>query len=71
MTHTPEASDPIARFVRGEISRKRAMRDIGDISYGELIEMVADRGLSLPEASEEEVDRMADTVSNLLRAAGR
>jgi hypothetical protein len=66
-----EPVDPVLLFSRGAISRKQAMRDLGDISYGELIDKIADRGLSLPELAADEVDRMADDVVYMLDMAGR
>jgi hypothetical protein len=59
------ADDVLARFARGEISRKKAMAEL-DVDYGELIEMMADRNLALPRVTEAEADRMADTVLRLL-----
>ena len=38
------ATDPVSRFVRGEISRRQAMADLGDIGYGTLIDRVAEQG---------------------------
>jgi hypothetical protein len=75
--HTAEAQriaepiDPVVLFSRGDISRKQAMRALGGISYGELIDMIAVRGLSLPELPPEDVDRMANDVVDLLAMAGR
>lgn len=42
------SEDPLLRFSRGEISRRRAMRELGDITYGELLERIAERRLPLP-----------------------
>jgi hypothetical protein len=66
-----EPVDPVVLFSRGKISRYQAMRALGDISYGELIEMIAERGLSLPELPPEDLDRMAADVLRLLGAIGR
>jgi hypothetical protein len=57
--------DPVLLFSQGEISRKQAMRQLG-ITYGELLDFVADRSLPLPRVSDEETDRMADMMVALL-----
>jgi hypothetical protein len=66
-----EPVDPVVLFSHGEISRKQAMRTLGGISYGELIDMLVERGLSLPELPPEDVERMAADVVQLLGVAGR
>lgn len=67
----PEQSpdDPVLRFSRGEVSRQRAMRDLGDISYGELLERLAKRRLPLPRLPQEQEDAMVERLEELL--AGR
>jgi len=60
--------DPVIRFARGEISRKRAMTDLGGIGYGILIDKVVERGLTLPSLSGEELKRMAGDMVSLLDA---
>lgn len=60
--------DSVARFVAGAISRKQAMRMLG-VTYGGLIDLVAARGLSLPRVSDEEAERAAEKVVELLDAA--
>lgn len=59
-------ADAVVRFAHGEIGRKEAMRALGDVPYGVLIDRVGALGLTLPALSEDELDRMADTVVRLL-----
>jgi hypothetical protein len=63
-----QLTDPIVRFVRGEISRRQAMAELGDISYGALSDKVANRGLALPTLPDDELDRMAEDLIRLLDA---
>jgi hypothetical protein len=65
------STDPVLSFSQGEISRRQAMRALGDIDYGELIDLLSRRGLKLPELPPEEIDRMAKGLNKLLDAAGR
>lgn len=58
-------SDPVLLFSRGVTSRKQAMRQLG-ITYGELLDRVADRGLPLPRLSDAETDAMADVFVALM-----
>ncbi len=58
-------SDPVLLFSQGVISRKQAMRQLG-ITYGELLDRVADRGLPLPRLSDAETDAMADVFVALM-----
>lgn len=62
------ADDPVARFARGEMGRREAMRALG-IGYGALIDRLAARGLPLPELPAAEIERMAGTVADLLDPA--
>lgn len=64
------APDPVSRFVRGEISRKQAMADLGGITYGALIDRVVERGLRLPTLPDTELDHMADDLVRLLANSG-
>ena len=43
----------------GHVDRKDIMKAL-DVDYGTLIQMLSDRGLSLPRVSEEEADRLAE-----------
>jgi len=52
-------SDPVLLFSQGVISRKQAMRQLG-ITYGELLDRVAERSLPLPRLSDPETNAMAD-----------
>jgi hypothetical protein len=61
--------DPVARFSRGEISRKQAMRLLGDISYSELLDQIAERKLPLPRLPKEEAERQSEDVGHLLKLA--
>lgn len=68
----PAASgDPLLRFARGEIDRKRAMSLLGDIGYAELLDRLAERGLTPPELPADEIERMAQDVVRLLDPAGQ
>ncbi len=58
-------SDHDLQFSQGVISRKQAMRHLG-VSYGELLDRVAERSLPLPRVSEDEANRMADVVVALM-----
>ncbi len=58
-------SDPVLLFSLGVISRKQAMRQLG-VTYGELLDRVADRGLPLPRLSDAETDAMADVFVALM-----
>ena len=62
------AGDPLARFSRGEIGRKQAMRAL-DVSYGQLLDMLAERKLPLPEMPKQDIDRMANELVRLLEKA--
>ena len=64
-TERAAGSDHVLLFSQGVISRKQAMRHLG-ISYGELLDRVADRSLPLPRVSEDEANRMADVVVALM-----
>lgn len=63
------ATDPVTRFARGEISRGQAMAALGGITYADLIDRVADRGLRLPSLPDGELSRMADDMLQLLDSA--
>lgn len=65
------AEDAVLRFSRGEISRKRAMALLGDISYSELLDRLAAQGLALPRMPAAELERMTQDVERLLAQAGR
>lgn len=60
------ADDPVARFSRGEISRKDAMRLLGDISYSELLDRIADRKLPLPRLPEADAKQQSEEIGRLL-----
>ena len=62
-------SDPVLRFARGEISRRQAMAELGDIGYSALIDKVVERGLKLPSLPDEELERMARDMAGLLASA--
>ncbi len=64
------STDALLAFSRGEIGRQRAMDALG-IGYGELLDRLAERRLPLPQLPKAEVDRMADTMLELLDQAGR
>jgi hypothetical protein len=68
--HQPHAEqmseDPLIRFSRGEISRQRAMRELGDITYGELLDRIAERRLPLPRLPPEREGAMIDRMDALL-----
>lgn len=57
--------DPILRFSVGDIGRKQAMRML-DVSYGELLDRVADRRLALPLMPREERHRMVTAMMRVL-----
>jgi hypothetical protein len=61
-----QVTDPVARFARGDISRKQAMAELGGISYGCLIDRVVERGLTLPSLPDAELERMAADLVCLL-----
>lgn len=56
-------------FSRGEISRRQAMRKL-DISYSELLDRIAQKGLGLPRVSREEAKRMGHVMDKILDRAG-
>lgn len=56
-------------FSRGTISRREAERRLG-VGYSELLERMADAGLTLPELPPARVDAMAGTVADLLSRQG-
>jgi hypothetical protein len=60
--------DILERFANGGISRKKAMRLL-DVEYGEMIRMMADRNLSLPEAPGDDIDRMAKDFLEVMAKA--
>ncbi len=62
--------DEVALFSAGVISRQTAMRALG-VSYGELLDLIAERGLPLPRVSDEVADRMAGTIVMLVDDARR
>jgi hypothetical protein len=64
----PSENDPVARFAHGEISRKQAMRALG-VTYSGLIDLTVARGLSLPRVSDDDAERAANKVVELLDAA--
>ncbi len=67
----PERSeDPLVRYARDEIGRKEAMEAL-DVGYGTLLDLMAERGLPLPELPPQETDAMALTFEQTLDAAGR
>ena len=57
--------DPLLAFSQGEIGRQRAMTALG-ISYGELLDRLAERHLKLPQLPKVELDRMASAMLELL-----
>lgn len=56
-------------FSQGRISRRDAERRLG-VEYSELLERLADAGLTLPELPPARVDAMAGTVADLLARRG-
>ena len=66
-----EDADPVARFSRGEIGRRQAQHELGDIGYSELLDRIAERGLPLPQLPPEEIERMARDFLEVLAKAGR
>lgn len=65
------AAEILARFSRGEIGRKAAMWALGDISYSELLDRMAEARLPLFSLPPEQLKAMADRVAELLALAGR
>lgn len=58
LTRSPvDIPDPLPGFSRGEIGRQRAMDALG-ISYGELLDRLAERHLTLPQLPKADLDRM-------------
>jgi len=53
-------------FSEGRISRLTAMHRLGGISYSELLDRIAEAGLTLPQVSDEEAERMANTMNAVL-----
>ena len=62
--------DAVALFSGGMMSRQTAMRALG-VSYGELLDLVADRALPLPRVADDIAERMAVTIVGLLDDAAR
>ncbi len=64
------APDHLLLFSKGEVSRQQAMRRL-DISYGELLDLLADRRLPLPRVSAEEAASMAALIVSLTDKSAR
>jgi hypothetical protein len=65
------AAEILARFSRGEMGRHDAMEALGDISYYELLDRMAEARLPLFSLPPEQLKVMADKVAELLTLAGR
>jgi hypothetical protein len=64
----PEEVDVLARYARDEIGRHEAMRALG-VDYGILLEMMAERGLSMPRVPAPDAEAMARTFARVWRGA--
>lgn len=63
-------ADPLLDFSRGRVGRKEAMRQLG-ITYFELLDRLAARGLPLPALPDKETGQMARDMNRMLDQAGR
>jgi plasmid stability protein len=70
MAPNSTTADPLELFSRGAIGRKDAMSALG-VDYGALIDLLVERGLSLPSLPDDELERMADDMNRVLDEAGR
>ncbi len=66
----PEA-DVLTRFAQGMLGRKDAIAALGDISYSEVLDRLAERGLPLPKLPPERLEAMANEVAALLTPTER
>lgn len=60
-----EKEDVLERFSRGELGRLQAMRKL-DMSYSELLDHLAKKGLDLPRVPRDEAERMGRDLNELL-----
>ena len=57
--------DPLWDFSKGFIGRKDAMRMMG-VSYFELLDLLAEKGLKLPSLPDKEISQMAQDMNRIL-----
>jgi hypothetical protein len=50
----------------GVFDRRQAMQELGAISYGELLDRIAARGLPLPRVSKEQEDAIVERLDAVL-----
>jgi hypothetical protein len=60
--------DILARYACDEIGRHETMRALG-VDYGTLLEMMAQRELSVPRVPDQEAEAMARTFAQIWRSA--
>jgi hypothetical protein len=66
--HAPaDNSDSVGLYSQGEISSAEAMRRLRLINYAQLLDAVADRGLTQPRLSSAEIERQASLLSNMIK----
>jgi hypothetical protein len=63
-----EDDDALTRYARDEIGRHEAMRALG-VDYGTLLDLMAERDLSIPRVPEQDAEAMARTFARIWRGA--